>query len=305
MKTEPQRPFVRHGFALALVAVAAVWGVTFPVVKESVRRIPPFEFLALRFTLAAVVMTIVSGWRGPGLDREGHRAGILAGAALFAGYAFQTVGLQYTRASNAGFVTGLFVVFAPIFAAAFLRRRPGLAAGAGVVLATVGLALLSLTNHLQVRKGDAIVVFAAISFALQIVALARFAPRHSPAALTAVQMWVAAVGSGIWTLSAEHLRSPDGYAWMGIVVTGLFASAAAFFIQTAAQRHIGPTRTAVILTSEPAFAGLFGFVLLGERLTARGWIGAALILAGMLAAELGPRRRDEGLEPRRSEPVSP
>ena len=283
----------RHVYALALVAVAAIWGVTFPVVKDAVQRVPPFEFLALRFTLAAVVMTALFGRQLRGLDREGRRAGLLAGLALFAGYAFQTVGLQYTRASNAGFVTGLFVVFAPVLAALFLRRAPGMGPAMGVVLATVGLALLSLTNHLHVRKGDAIVLFAAISFAVQIVLLARWAPRHSPAGLTALQMWVAAVLSSLWTFSGEHLRAPHGYVWMAVVVTGLFASAAAFLIQTAAQRHIGPTRTAVILSSEPAFAGLFGFVLLDERLTGRGWVGAALILAGMLAAELGPKRSRE------------
>ena len=120
--------------------------------------------------------------------------------------------------------------------------------------------------------------------------LARSAPHHSPAGLTAVQMWVAAILAGVWTLGGEHHRPPDGFVWMSIAITGVLASAAAFFVQTAAQRHIGPTRTAVILSSEPAFAGLFGFLLLGERLTGRGWVGATLILAGMFAAELGPKR---------------
>ena len=287
-----ERPFVRHGFALALVAVAALWGATFPLVKESVSRVPPFEFLALRFTLASLMMTAAFAPQVRGLGREGLRAGTLSGLALAAGYSFQTVGLQYTRASNAGFVTGLFVVFAPVFAAAFLRRPPGVGPAVGVVLATSGLALLSLTTTLHVRKGDAIVLFAAVSFAAQIVLLARFAPRHSPAGLTTVQMWVAALITGVWTLGGESHHAPDGYVWMAIAITGILASAVAFFVQTAAQRHIGPTRTAVILTSEPAFAGLFGFLLLDERLTGRGWVGAALILAGMLAAELGPKRID-------------
>ncbi|MFN2545011.1 MAG: DMT family transporter [Actinomycetota bacterium] len=290
MRTEG-RPLVRHGYAAALVGVAAVWGVTFPVVKDAVERVPPFEFLALRFTLAALVTTALFSRQIRGLGREGRRAGGLAGLALFCGYVFQTVGLQYTRASNAGFVTGLFVVFAPVFAAVFLRRRPGVGPVVGVALATGGLALLSLTSHFHVRKGDAIVLGAAISFAVQIVLLARYAPRHSPAGLTAMQMWVAAVLSTAIALGSGDLDAPDGYVWMGILVTALFASAAGFFIQTAAQRHIGPTRTAVILVSEPAFAGLFGYLLLDEHLTARGWAGAGLILVGMLAAELWPRRR--------------
>jgi drug/metabolite transporter (DMT)-like permease len=289
LEAEPQqRRNTRHWYALALVGVTAVWGVTFPVVKDAVERVPPFEFLTLRFTLAAVVTTAIFVRQLRTLGREGLVAGALAGTTLFAGYAFQTVGLQYTRASNAGFVTGLFVVFAPLFAALFLRRRPGTGATIGVVLALLGLALLSLTNHLHVRKGDLIVLFAAISFALQIVLLARYAPRHSPGALSAVQLWVTAVLSGLWSMSGEHWRTPTASVWMAVVVTGLFASALAFTVQTAAQRHIGPTRTAVILTMEPVFAGLFAYLLLNEQLTARGWIGAGLILAGMLVAELWP-----------------
>jgi drug/metabolite transporter (DMT)-like permease len=285
-----ERRFTRHGFALALVAVTAVWGVTFPVVKDAVQRVPAFEFLALRFTLAAIVTTAIFARPVLALGREGFVAGVLAGTTLFAGYAFQTVGLQYTRASNAGFVTGLFVVFAPLFATLFLRRRPHFGAMLGVVLAVTGLALLSLTNHLHVRKGDAIVLFAAISFALQIVLLARYAPRHHPGALAAVQLWVTAVLSGLWSVSGEQWRAPTASVWGAVVITGLFASAVAFTVQTAAQRHIGPTRTAVILTMEPVFAGLFAWLLLNERLTLRGWIGAGLILAGMLVAELWPRR---------------
>jgi drug/metabolite transporter (DMT)-like permease len=189
------------------------------------------------------------------------------------------------------------VVFAPLFAAAFLRRPPGTGATLGVVLAVVGLALLSLTAHFHVRTGDPIVLGAAISFALQIVLLARYSPRHSPTALAAIQLWVAAALSGVWTLAAEHHRAPAGSVWWAVVVTGVFASAVAFTIQTAAQRHIGPTRTAVILTMEPVFAGLFGWVLLDESLSARGWVGAALILTGMLVAELWPRREDGRLAP--------
>ena len=285
-----ERRFTRHGYALALIGVTAVWGVTFPVVKDAVERVPPFEFLALRFALAAIVTTAIFAGQVRKLGREGVVAGALAGTTLFAGYAFQTVGLQYTRASNAGFVTGLFVVFAPLFATLFLHRRPHFGAMLGVILAVAGLALLSLTDHLHVRKGDAIVLFAAISFALQIVLLARYAPRHHPGALAAVQLWVTAVLSGLWSVSGEEWRAPTASVWGAVVITGLVASAVAFTVQTAAQRHIGPTRTAVILTMEPVFAGLFGYLLLDERLTLRGWIGAGLILAGMLVAELWPRR---------------
>jgi len=285
-----ERPYAVHLYALALIGVTAIWGVTFPVVKDAIEKVPPLEFLALRFTLAALVTSALF-WRGMrDLGWAGWIAASLAGLMLFVAYAGQTVGLQYTRASNAGFVTGLFVVFTPLFAAAFLRRRPGIGPTIGVVLAVIGLALLSLTNDLHVRKGDAFVLIAAVCFAVQIVLLARYAPRFNPGALAAVQLWIAAVLSGFWTVVGESHVAPTVSVWWAVVITGLFASAVAFTVQTAAQRHIGPTRTAVILTMEPVFAGLFGYLLLSERLTPRGWFGAGLILAGMLVAELWPRR---------------
>lgn len=283
-------PLRRRGFELALVGVAAVWGFTFPMVKDAVELVAPFEFLALRFSLAAVVMTLLS-WRAlRTLGGAGLRAGSLAGLALFGGYAFQTVGLQYTSATNTGFVTGLFVVFAPLLSTALLRRRPSAGAIAGVVLATAGLGLLTLTRGFHLRYGDGVVLVAAFSFALHIVILARYSPEHSPAALATIQMWVAAAASAVISVSSEDAVAPEGSVWVAVLVTAVLASAAGFYLQTLAQRYVPPTRTAVILVSEPAFAGLAGFLLLEETLSGRGWLGAGLILVGMLTAELTPRR---------------
>lgn len=283
-------PLRRRGFELALVGVAAVWGFTFPMVKDAVELVAPFEFLALRFSLAAVVMTLLS-WRAlRTLGGAGLRAGSLAGLALFGGYAFQTVGLQYTSATNTGFVTGLFVVFAPLLSTALLRRRPSAGAIAGVVLATAGLGLLTLTRGFHIRYGDGVVLVAAFSFALHIVILARYSPEHSPAALATIQMWVAAAASAVISVSSEDAVAPEGSVWVAVLVTAVLASAAGFYLQTLAQRYVPPTRTAVILVSEPAFAGLAGFLLLEETLSGRGWLGAGLILVGMLTAELTPRR---------------
>ena len=277
-------------FGAALVAVTAVWGVTFPVVKSAVERVPPYSFNAVRFLLAAAVLGAVSVPAVRRLSREAWRHGALLGVALFAGYAFQTVGLQYTQASNAGFVTGMFVVFTPLLAALLLRRPPHRAAVIGVILAAVGLALLSLGPAFRPRAGDVLILGCALAFSAHIVGLGAWSSRHDAVGLTVVQLLVSGVLHSLFALTLEVGRAPgewDGSVVGAVLVTAVLASAAAFWIQTAAQRVIEPTRTAVILTMEPVFAGVFGFLLLDERLSGRGWLGCALILAGMLTAELG------------------
>lgn len=287
-------PLVRRGLELGLVGVALIWGFTFITVKKALEHVPVFEFLALRFWLAAIVLGLVFRRQVAGLGRAGWRAGVLIGLALFVGYVFQSVGLQYTRASNAGFVTGLFVVIAPLLSTVFLHRRPSPGVVAGIVLATVGLGLLSITDAGGFRRGDLIVLGAAFFFAVHIVLLGRFAPEHSPAGLAVVQILVAAALSTVLTVVAEDPVAPThGDVVSGVLITGILASAAAFLIQSTAQRYVSPSRTAVILVTEPAFAGLFGVVVLGEALALRGWLGAGLILAGMLVAELAPHRGDD------------
>jgi drug/metabolite transporter (DMT)-like permease len=160
-----------------------------------------------------------------------------------------------------------------------------------VALATAGLFLLSVTEGFRPRSGDLIVLGAAASFAVHFVVLGRFSPAYPPAGLTAVQMVTAAVIAIVASVASEDLVVPaGGYLWFAILVSALVSSALGFFVQTLAQRYLSPTRTALILVSEPAFAGLAGFLLLDEVLTGRGWTGAGLILAGMVVAELSPQR---------------
>ncbi|MDP9405618.1 MAG: DMT family transporter [Actinomycetota bacterium] len=190
----------------------------------------------------------------------------------------------------------MFVVFTPLLAGVVLRRRVAAAAWTGVVLAAAGLALLSVTASFVPRDGDALVLVCALAFALHIVGLGVWSLRHDPVALTTVQLLTAGVAHSGVALVAELGGAParwDAGAAAVVLLTALVASAAAFWVQTAAQRVIAPTRTAVILTMEPVFAGLFGFLLLGERLTGRGWLGCALILAAMLVVELRPGVRHQ------------
>ena len=281
-----------HRWELAMVGVTAVWGSTFVLVRDAVAQIPPFTFVAYRFLAAALLLAAIrprlaaGGGGQPGL----LAAGAAVGLALFAGYGFQTVGLQYTTASNAGFITGLSVVLTPLFAGLLLRQPPGRWPVTGALLAAGGLACLSL-RALEVRRGDALVFGCAVAFAAHILLLGRSAPRFSTYRLAVVQLGTAGLLALAWAGVAGDLVVPgSSEVWVALVITSVAASAGAFLIQTRAQREVSPTRTAVILTMEPVFAGLFGFLLAGERLSGRGWLGAGLILAGMLVAELGGRR---------------
>ena len=296
-----------YRWELAMVAVTAVWGSTFVLVRDAVAQVPPFTFIAYRFLAAALLLTAVRprlalGWSGadsrpggggPGLDGRGRlgplAAGVVIGVALVAGYGFQTVGLQYTTASNAGFITGLSVVLTPLLGALLLRQAPGRWPVTGACVAAVGLALLSL-QRLEVRRGDALVFACAVAFATHILLLGRYAPRLSTYRLAVVQLATAGLLALVWAGLAGDLAVPaSAQVWVALAITSVAASAGAFLIQTRAQREVSPTRTAVIFTMEPVFAGLFGFLLAGDRLAGRGWLGAGLILAGMLTAELGGR----------------
>lgn len=275
----------RYRWELALVGVCAIWGWTFVLVRDAVARTPPFLFLTLRFAVAAVVLASVGAFSG--LRRADVRVGVVTGCALFAGYATQTVGQQYTTPSNAGFITGLFVVFTPLLGALVLRALPSFASVAGAALATGGLFLLAAKEGLRLARGDVLILVTAVAFAAHILLIGRLGRTIPAKRFAAVQIATACVASAIWSGVAERVApGSSGTVWTAIVVTGVLATAAAFLIQTRAQQEIPPVRTAVILTAEPVFAGLFGFLLAGDRLGARGYAGAALIVAGILAAEL-------------------
>jgi drug/metabolite transporter (DMT)-like permease len=284
---------LRYAPDLALVGITAIWGFTFVSVKDAIAVVPdaahatPFVFLALRFWLAFFVFGLVvpAAWKG--LRRPTLVAGLIAGSLFFAGYAFQTVGLSMTTPAHAGFITGLFVVLTPLFAALLLGRVPHGGTLAGVGLGTLGLLLL--TGGFKgdaLNRGDVIVFGCAIAFALHIIALSRFsAVDWAPLAL--VQMLVTAVGSTVGALVAEPLVLPAfAGVWWAIALTAVLATSVALATQTWAQRHVGPTRTALILILEPVFAGLFAYLLWGERLGLAGWLGSGLIVSGMLVSEL-------------------
>ena len=273
---------------LWLALVAMIWGATFVVVKNELAYIGPLAFVTLRFTLAFLAMALLARGRLAQMGRGQLFAGGLIGLFLFGGYALQTVGLRYTTASKAAFITGLSVVLAPLFARIILKQSPRFFAMVGVALATMGLALLSLVDDLTPELGDLLVLGCAISFALHIVAIGHFAPKMDTTALAAVQIGVVPIGAGIAMLLLEP--TPTAITLETVLVAafmGVFATAFAFTIQTRAQAFTTPTHTALVLSLEPVFGALFAYLLGGERLGGREILGCALILAGMLVSEVG------------------
>ncbi|MFQ5855329.1 MAG: DMT family transporter [Anaerolineae bacterium] len=276
----------------ALLMVSLIWGATFVMVKQAVTHVGPLTFIALRFTLAGLAMILLFHRRLRTVSRRELAAGGLIGVFLFAGYAFQTAGLQLTTVSKAGFITGLYVVIVPLAAWAWLRRPPGWSALAGVLLAMAGLALLTLQidERVTIGQGDLLVLVGAVSFALHIAAIGAFAPHMDALALATIQIAATAIIAGPAALLVETPTWPIyGQVWFAVAFTGVLATCVAFGIQTVAQVFTSPTHTALIFATEPVFAALFGVLLAGEWLSDRAWLGCGLILTGMLIAKLRPR----------------
>ena len=270
---------------VALAVVTAVWGLTFVQVKDAVALYPLFAFLAVRFAIAALVLAVPAAGRMRSLGRRGGTAGAALGLLLALGYALQTAGLERTTVSSAGFITGLYVVFTPLLALLLFRTRVGRAVWLGVVLAVAGLAMLSGVGAGD-AGGDLLVLGGSAAYSLQIVLMERYAPRYDAVAFTQAEMLAACAGFAVVAVALGQVELPRGWTvWGALLVTGVFASALGFLVQTWAQRRLSAARTALAFALEPVWAGLFGFWLAGDRLGVLGWGGCAVIMAGIAVAE--------------------
>lgn len=268
----------RPAVAVAALGLASfLFGATFVMVKDAITVLPPLGFVGWRFSLGAAALLAISRPR----RRTTVRHGVVAGLLLFAGYAFQTRGLVDTTASASGLITGLYVVFTPLLAAAVARRRPRLGVMAGALVAFAGLVALTSSEGLRARPGDLWTLGAAIAFAGHIVYLSRVARHHPVIAFTGVQLAVVAFLGLTGSLILEEFAAPGGASVTALLVTGLAVSGGAFLLQVWSQTVIGAARTALVLALEPVFAAAAGAVILGERLGTGGILGGLLILTGI------------------------
>ena len=274
-----------------------IWGATFVVVKDALSDASVFSFIAVRFSVAALLMALIFHAALGKLDRATLFAGALLGFFMLSGYVFQTVGLKFTTPSKAAFINSSSVVMVPLLLAAFWRRRTNIWVWCGAIAAFAGLYFLSVpaAGLSGLNLGDMLTLGAALMFALHIIIVAHFTQRHSIAALSFLQVATMAILASVsLPLLAVTKLEPPHIHWTGsliwdIGITAVGATAIAFSLQLWAQKYTTPSHAAILFTLEPVFAAITSYIVAHEQLTPRALVGAVLILFGILLAELkGP-----------------
>lgn len=266
----------------ALLAVAAMWGISFVWMKDILDQQDVYSFLVSRFLVAAIAMIAIRPKVLKQFNKDLVLKGLVIGAALGAGYIFQTLGLERTTPAITGFITGLYVVITPLLAFLFLKEKLTLAICFYILLAVAGLAVLSIEGW-SVGTGEIFVLISAALFALHIILLGSWSKSFDAYALTVVQLTSCALVAAIPALINGYKAPPDMHVWSVVLFTAVFATAFAFVIQTWSQARISTTKVAVILTMEVVFAALFSFVYGMEPFTLRLAIGGGMVLIAMLA----------------------
>lgn len=278
---------------VALLTVTASWGAAFVLMKDAIDRQPIPDFLFTRFAIAAAILILV---RPQVLTRITPRVlwtGAVAGVILALGFITQTIGLELSTAAITGFLTGLYVVFTPLFAWLMVRQKLSGRVAVGATLAFIALGVLSITDF-GFGPGSIWVVAGAVFLALHIVALGVWSPGADPYALTVVQVVAMAVVTGAWTVSDGngYVAPPDAGVWIAVLFTAILATAFAYFVQTWVQGHMDPSRVAILLTTEVLWTGIIAVGVGQEPLTVRLLIGGAMMFVAMLIIEWPSRRRD-------------
>ncbi|WP_056934808.1 DMT family transporter [Thermococcus barophilus] len=263
---------------LVLLGITAIWGFTFPAMKVSLDYVSPILFLAYRFGIASLLMLLI--FRNRVLQTDTIKEGFILGITLFFGHGFQIIGLKYTTASNSAFITSLYVVFTPFIAYFILKDRLELRDFVSLIFAVMGLYLISGAS-VRFNKGDLLTVLCALSFAFQIVLVQKFKERDY-LSLAFWQIFWNFMFSLVYSVIFEGIRYPSGYLlWLGILYTSVFATVIAFTLQIKYQKETKAHRAALIYSAEPIFGHISAFLTMGEILSLKGYVGAALILGAI------------------------
>jgi drug/metabolite transporter (DMT)-like permease len=280
---------------VALLTVTASWGAAFVLMKDAIDRQPIPDFLFTRFAIAAAILILA---RPQVLTRITPRVlwtGAVSGIILALGFITQTIGLELSTAAITGFLTGLYVVFTPLFAWLMLRQKLSGRVAVGATLAFIALGVLSITDF-GFGPGSIWVIAGAVFLALHIVALGVWSPGADPYALTVVQVVAMAAVTGAWTVSDGNgfIAPPDAGVWIAVLFTAIFATAFAYLVQTWVQGHMDSSRVAILLTTEVLWTGIIAVGVGQEPLTIRLLIGGAMMFVAMLIIEW-PSRDSRGV----------
>jgi drug/metabolite transporter (DMT)-like permease len=273
---------------LALIAITFIWGSTFTVVKNSLAQVSPVLLVALRFWIATAILLAFMPGQVRKISGKSLRQGMFLSVLMLGGFVFQTLGLRTTGPSLSAFITSLSVLLVPWLGFFFFRHRPRPQTIAGVILATIGLYLLLVNlSEIKIGSGEMWTLICAILFGFQILFIGRFV------AVTDYRQLILLIMAGTAVLSTvviPFMETPfliwDLRLALYFFITGVLATALAFYVQARAQQFTSPNRAALIFSLEPFFAALFAYWMLGQVLTVREWIGGAFILAGILVSEL-------------------
>lgn len=279
----------RGGDAAALAAMVAatlLWGGTFVAIRDSVGAIPPATLVSGRFAVAAVLFAIVIALRGRPVAARDLAAGAGSGALMLGGYFFQAEGLRFTSAGSSAFLTCAGTLLAAFFAWPILRQRPTRELAAGIAIAMAGSALLSLREGLHLGRGELLTLLGAAVYALQVVALGRFAAVSDPLVLTGAQAATVALALAPFAGGAAGtFAALDGPAWGRFAYLAIAGSTLAPLLQVLAQRRLPPGRIGLLFALEPVFALVFALTIGDERFEPRWWLGAGLILSAVVLVE--------------------
>ncbi len=276
---------------LGLLAVTATWGSTFVLLHDATQRIPAADYLTVRFAIAALILIAMRPTGLLRMPKDLLRKGLALGLVCGLGQLLLTVGLGHTSASASGFITGMYVILTPLFAAVLLKQRLGAGVWAGAALATAGLGVISL-NGAAIGTGELVTLAGAVFFALHILGLGRWSSARWTIELSALQALVTALVSLPFALPGGIALPQNGSDWAAMLYMGVLVGAVSMVLQTWAQSRIQPSRAAVIMTLEPVWAAVFAVAFGGESFTARLAIGGALVLAAMYLCERVPAEAD-------------
>lgn len=273
---------------IGLLLVTVGWGASFLLTKSSLSQLATFNFLTIRFFLAFILSSIIFFKKIINVDKKTFKYGIILGVVIYATFAFQTMGLNYTTASKSAFITGFNVMLVPVFSTILMKKIPDKKVIFSVFIAFIGLGLLTLNKNISgINIGDIYTFICAIICAIHILLVGKYTIKCESIALAVIQIGVCAVLSLITSLAFESPIMPtSNTVWINIIILSVVCTSGAFIVQSIAQRFTSPTHTALIYTAEPVFAAIFGYIVLGEMLRNKGLLGALLILTGMIITEV-------------------